>query len=426
MLAQTYLTPSRNLSGAITIPGSKSITNRALLLAALADGPSELQRILFSDDTEVFLEALVQLRIEHQVSRADYTCRIEGCAGRFPARLANIWCNDAGTTLRFLLAACAAMQGHYHFDGSSQLQQRPLTTLIKSLSGQGAAFAFKAADYSLPLTVSHASKLSGGKISVPVSESSQFISGLLMAGPYAAKPMVLRSTEIKSASYIDMTCKMMESFGVRVDRSADAEYLVPQTCYRGRTYSIEPDLSTASYFFAAAALTPGTIVVKNTDLNSTLQGDREFLGILALMGCVVTNTIEGICVKGPAQLKGVNVSMRNCSDTFMTLACLAPFAAGPTTITDIGHTRFKECDRIEAVRENLTRLGVRVELPDEDSIVIFPGVPEPAVLDSYNDHRIVMSFALIGLKINNIVIVNPGCVKKTCPDFFSLWQSMFE
>jgi 3-phosphoshikimate 1-carboxyvinyltransferase len=169
----------------------------------------------------------------------------------------------------------------------------------------------------------------------------------------------------------------------------------------------------------------GTVTVKNIDLSSHLQGDREFLDILVMMGCEVTPSSLGINVRGPQKLTGVTVNMRNCSDTFMTLACLAPFAATPTTITGIGHTRFKECDRPRAVKDNLTRLGIRVEFPDDDSITIYPGQPVAAVLESYNDHRIVMSFALIGLKIKKIIINNPDCVKKTCPDFFNLWTKMF-
>jgi 3-phosphoshikimate 1-carboxyvinyltransferase len=402
----------------ISLPGSKSITNRALLIAALANGVSELKGLLFADDTEALLALLTELKIKVELDPQNKSCRIEGCNGKFPVEAASLWCHDAGTVLRFVLAACAAMPGNFFIDGSRQLQKRPIKTLINALQAQGAIFDSEC----LPCTVSNTDKLIGGHINVPASESSQFLSGLLMVAPFAATPVTIFSDETKSMSYINMTCKVMTDFGVNVLHKSEREYFIPQQSYQARQYQIEPDLSTASYFFAGAALLNQSITIKNIQQHATSQGDVEFLKILKAMGCMVQDTATGIELQGTTKLKGVTVNMQDCSDTFMTLACLAPFADSPTTITGIGHTRFKECDRIAAVKNNLERLGIQVIAPDRDSLIIFPGVPKTAQLQSYHDHRIVMAFAVIGLKIPEIVMDNIACVKKTCPEFFALWK----
>ena len=415
---------NKPIQARVNIPGSKSMTNRALLLAALSDGVCEIKDTLISDDTRAFAEALRQLGIMLRLDETTRTCIIGGASGKFPKKTAAIWCAEAGTLARFILAACAASEGEYHFDGERQLCDRPLAPLIKVLRRQGAKFMPENVD-KMPFTVSGADGFSGGEIEVDSSQSGQFLSALLMAAPFSKMPVMLKAREVVSRPYVDMTCAMMADFGVLVRSMPDSRYYVPTPQrYHARDYVIEPDFSTASYFFAAAAVTAGRVTIQAVDRKNSLQGDAAFLEILEKMGCRVIENQEGLSVEGSADLHGVSVNMRDFSDTFMTLAAIAPFAKTATTITNIGHTRLQESDRIKAMHEGLAKLKIKVE-EGPDWLKIYPGTPQGATIDAHNDHRIAMAFSVIGLRTPGVEIEGAECVAKTCPEFFSMWELLY-
>lgn len=408
----------------IKIPGSKSMTNRALLLAAMSNGICEISDVLISDDTRVFADALSELGIMVQLDESTRTCIVGGVTGRLPKPEASIWCGDAATAARFLLAICAASPGNYFFDGSPQLRNRPLSPLIKVLVGQGAVISPKNANR-MPLTIKGVDRFSGDVIEIEGTQTGQFISALLMAAPFSKTQMVIQTSDLVSRPYVDMTMDMMADFGVLVRRMNYSRFSIPvPQYYQARDYVIEPDLSTASYFFAAAAVTGGEVTIQPINRNKSHQGDVQFVKILEKMGCQIIENGLGLTVKGPTELKGVSVDMRDFSDTFMTLAAIAPFAKTPTSITNIGHTRLQESDRIKVMRTELEKCGVKVE-EGPDWLKIFPSTPHGAVIDSHQDHRIAMSFAILGLKVENIVIQGAECVTKTCPNFYDLWEQLY-
>lgn len=409
MSRQTVQPIRHPVNSTVVVPGSKSITNRALLLAALVDGDVELQGVLASDDTQACMTALQALgvRLVHH-SRAggepvkNNTLVVSGCNGGFPHKTARIDCRDAGTVTRFLIPLCAAQSdGEYHFTASKRMCERPLKVLLQILEQQGAEFQFLAKPYCLPF-IMKTHGLKGGEIEVDISESSQFLSGLLLAAPLALAPLTVRSQALENKPYVHMTQQMLQDFASGI-----------------RHYTIEPDASTASYFFAVAALTGGTIHVPNLPRHG-LQGDTRFLDLLEQMGCRVIEEKGGITVTGCRQLQGLGeVSMSGFSDTFMTVAALAVFADRSTTLTGLAHTRLQESDRVSAMAEELGKLGVKVETT-EDSITIHPSKPVGTLLSGHNDHRIAMSLALIGTQVPGVVIDGAECVSKTCPQFFEM------
>ena len=407
------------LDAEVTVPGSKSITNRALLLAALARGESTLTGALAADDTRAFATALRSLGFS--VDKGAEGWRVQGAAGRIPAREADVYCAEAGTAARFLLAACATGEGRYRLDAAPQLRRRPLGQLLEALRAQGARTEPATADQ-LPLTL-EARGLTGGLARLPGDTSSQFISALLMAAPLARAPLTMEVDGLVSRPYVDMTLAMMKQFGVASERDAHRLFRVSPATYVARTYAVEPDASTASYFYAAAAVSSGRVKVAGLHRESSLQGDIRFVDVLAAMGCTVTEGPDGLVVAGPATLAGLTVDMSDISDTFMTLAAIAPFADSPVTITGIANVRLKESDRIAAMATNLARLGIVTE-SGPDFLRIYPGRPTAGRIDPASDHRIAMSFAVLGLRAAGIVIDDPGCVSKTCPTFFALWATL--
>jgi 3-phosphoshikimate 1-carboxyvinyltransferase len=419
--------PARaGLDVVVRVPGSKSVTNRALLLAALAGGVSTLDGALVADDTAAFVSGLRGLGFEVDEDRS-----VAGDpAGRIPVREASVWCADAGTAARFLLAACAAGNGRYTVDASAQMRRRPMGLLLEALRAQGAAFEPADAD-SLPVTVL-AGGLAGGVIALPGDVSSQFVSALLMVAPLARVPLTIDVSGLVSRPYVDMTLAMMAQFGVDAEREGYASFRLRPATYQAREYTVEPDASTASYFFAAAAVAPGRVTVPGLRRRGGLQGDVRFLDVLEAMGCRVTEDDVGLTVEGPAcagppaapaPLAGLTVDMTDISDTFMTLAAIAPFASSPVTMTGIANVRLKESDRIAAMEEGLRRVGVRTE-SGPDHVRVYPGHPRAAALDPHGDHRIAMSFSVLGLRTPGVVIDDPACVRKTCPPFFELWKQV--
>jgi 3-phosphoshikimate 1-carboxyvinyltransferase len=413
--------PARSgLDATVRVPSSKSVTNRALLLAALANGPSVLRGALDADDTQAFAAGLRSLGVPVGTDD-DGAWRITGAAGRFPADEADVFCAEAGTAARFLLAAAAAGQGAYRFDAAPQLRRRPLAALLEALRAQGAATEPPGAD-GLPLTLL-ARGLAGGRLRLPGDTSSQFISALLMAAPLGAAPLELTVDGLVSRPYVDMTLAMMAQFGVETERRGHERFHVSPAAYGSRDYNVEPDASTASYFFAAAAVTGGRVRVLGLHREDCLQGDLRFLDVLAAMGCVVSDGPDGINVAGPAALAGLTVDMADISDTFMTLAAVAPFASSPVTMTGIANVRLKESDRIAAMETNLRRLAINTE-SGPDFLRVYPGTPSGGHIDALGDHRVAMSFAVLGLCAAGVVIDDPGCVAKTCPSFFDLWTGL--
>jgi len=417
MTRQTVAPINRSINGIVTVPGSKSITNRALLLAAFSQGSSHLTGMLTSDDSEAFVTALQVLGVQCAWDRTLTTCKITGCGAQFPQNQAALYCRDAGTATRFLIPACAAMQGQYHFTASSRMSERPIDPLLCILQAQGAEFAFEVCAGQMPF-IMHAHGLFGGKVQVDIRLSSQFLSGLLMAAPLAQTPMLLNAGNLRRKPYVAMTMEMMADFGIEVIRMGNT-LLVHPGQYQGCEYKIEPDASTASYFFAMAALTQGTVTVTGLK-RQALQGDIQFLNTLEQMGAQVRESTQGISVTGPRQLNGLGrYSMSGLSDTFMTVAALAVFADSPTTLTGLTHTRLQESDRIAAMVEGLSCLGVRTD-NTQDSLTIYPSQAQYGEVSSCHDHRIAMSLSLVGLRGAGVVIHDAHAVKKTCPNYFQM------
>lgn len=402
--------------GTIRPPGSKSITNRALVCAALAEGQSLLVGALDSDDTQVMIQALksLGLAVEHNPSEA--AIRIDGCGGRIPASQAELFVGNSGTTMRFLTALLTLGRGVYRIDGVPRMRERPIEDLLESLRQLGASVT-SASGNGCPPVVLESSGLPGGRTEIAGSISSQFLSGLLMAAPYAQSPVeVAVSGELVSKPYVEMTLAVMAAFGVEAKHDRLQRFVIPSgQGYRARRYAIEPDASAASYFFAAAAVTGGRVTVEGLGRKS-LQGDVAFCDCLARMGCEVVYGEDAITVVG-RPLRGIEVDMNPISDTVQTLGAVALFAAGPTTITGIGHIRHKETDRIAALATELRKLGAEVD-ERQDGLRIVPQEFRAAEIDTYDDHRMAMSLAIAGLRIPGVVIRDPKCVGKTYPRYF--------
>jgi 3-phosphoshikimate 1-carboxyvinyltransferase len=412
---------SKPIQTTTTIPGSKSISNRALLLSALAQGTSNLQGLQISDDILSLIDALKKLGVQISLDEKNQSAVVKGCKGQFPNRQSIINCNESGTLARLLIPLCAAMPGCYAFKAAPSLQKRSIKSLVDVLIQQN--IQLQPVTETLPFKIISSKGLSGGEIKVDGSQTGQTVSGLLMSASFMASPLKLTVKNLVSRSYVTMTCQMMEEFGVKVKNEDDYYYIrQPQHYHAQEKYNIEPDWSTASYFFAAAAVTAGEITVPNITRAATKQGDAIFLSILEKMGCQVIENKLGITVKRNTELQGLTVNMQDCPDVFITLATIAPFAKTPTTITGIGHARNKESDRLTAVSINLKRLGIQVQ-EQVDGLKIFPGVPQFGKVSSYRDHRIAMAFAIIGLK-TGIIIEDAECVAKSCPQFFELWEKM--
>ncbi|MEW2521878.1 3-phosphoshikimate 1-carboxyvinyltransferase [Actinacidiphila alni] len=401
----------------VAVPGSKSVTARALFLAAAADGTSALRRPLLSDDTDGFAEGLV--RLGYRVEREPDVWRITGRPAGPAVPEADVYCRDAATAARFLPALAAAGHGTYRFDASAQMRRRPVAPLTGALRSLGVDLTHEEAEGHLPLTVV-ADGLKGGAIELDAGLSSQFLTALLLAGPLMAEGLRIRVTDLVSAPYVEITLAMMRRFGVEVTREGDT-FVVPSSGYRATDYPVEPDASTASYFFAAAALAGRSATVEGLGADA-LQGDLGFVEVLRRMGADVEIGTDATTVTGTGRLSGLTVNMRDISDTMPTLAAIAPFADGPVRIEDVYNTRVKECDRLEACADNLRRQGVEVAT-GRDWIEIRPGVPAAAGIACHGDHRIAMSFSVAALRTPGTVLDDPGCVKKTFPGFHEVFAA---
>ena len=412
----------RPVDASVPVPGSKSITNRALLIAALADGESELSGALYSDDTRYMAAALNDLGIGVEADEAGARFRVRGGGGTFPATRADLFVGNSGTTMRFLTAALPLGRGTYRIDGIPRMRQRPIAPLLNALNALDADATSEEGSGCPPVRV-RADGLRGGEVEMSGEQSSQYFSALLMAAPYAREGVTITvAGDLVSKPYMPLTAAVMAAFGVEaeLDTAAWRTFRVaPGQRYRGRNYRIEPDASNASYFFAAAAVTGGRARVNGLGTAST-QGDLKFVDVLRAMGAEVEVAADYVEVRGPAggALRGVDLDLNAISDTAQTLAAIAPFADGPTTIRGIAHTRLKETDRVAAIATELRRLGQRVE-ERPDGLTIHPAPITPADITTYDDHRMAMSFAITGLRAPGVRILVPGCVAKTFPGFFS-------
>ena len=411
----------------VEVPGSKSITNRALLMAALSQGECTLKGVLFSDDSRHFLLSLIALGYIIEVNEVERYVIIHGHGRDIPKKRATINVGSAGTAARFLTAMLALSDGEYTIEASEQMKKRPMLPLFEALQSMGAEFEFLEKDGHLPVNVKGAAY--GGKkpqnhVSISISESTQFLSALMMTSPMIEEGIHVHITSNKTeGSYVRITAKMMEQFGCVVDHKG-AEYVVPAgSGYYPQTYYIEPDVSAACYFYAAAALTGGTAIVKGVHSNS-MQGDLKFIDVLKQMGCAVTEEREGICVSGPkdGEYCGVDVDMNDFSDQSMTLAAIAPFAESNVEITGIEHIRGQESDRINGMLTELRRMGIEADELD-GGVRIKPGIPKPCKIETYEDHRMAMAFSLPGLIVDGIEIDNPECTGKT---FGNYWDKLSE
>ncbi|WP_416975250.1 3-phosphoshikimate 1-carboxyvinyltransferase [Streptomyces sp. 4F14] len=419
----------------VDIPGSKSLTARALFLAAAADGVTTLVRPLRSDDTEGFAEGLANLG--YRVGRAPDAWQVDGRPQGPASTDADVYCRDGATTARFLPTLVAAGHGTFRFDASPQMRRRPLLPLTRALRDLGVDLYHEGEEGHHPLTV-HAAGVEGGEVVLDAGQSSQYLTALLLLGPLTRTGLRIRVTDLVSVPYVEITIAMMRAFGVEVTQEVndgtgkagspapgvegERVYTVPPGGYRATTYPIEPDASTASYFFAAAALTGGEVTVPGLG-QGALQGDLGFVDVLRRMGAYVETGADRTTVRGTGTLNGVTVNMRDISDTMPTLAAIAPFATGPVRIEDVANTRVKECDRLDACAENLRRLGIDVTT-GPDWIEIHPGTPHPAEIKTYGDHRIVMSFAVTSLRTEGISFDDPGCVRKTFPGFHEAFAQL--
>lgn len=409
----------------VKVPGSKSITNRALLLAMLSDGESHLTGAQFSEDSSHFLQCLSDLSFDVASKPETGEVSVHGLSGRLPVKKASLYVGSAGTAARFLSAVLGVSEGEFFLDASEQMKKRPMAPLLSALQSVGCDISFAEKEGYFPFTL-HARGFQNTDLTIDIDKSSQFLSALLIAAPLAKEDVKIKVTGTHGMAYIEMTCRMMEQFGVLTGHPAPDTFLIKagQT-YRAQDYAIEPDVSAACYFYALAALSGCSVIVDGVPEHS-LQGDTEFLSILEKMGCRVTRTNEGICITGPAgRLHGLTVDMSSCSDQAITLAAIAPFADSPVTITGIGHIRGQESDRLSAIAENLTAMSIRCE-ERADSITIYPGVPKPAHIKTHDDHRLAMGFAVTGLFAEGIVIENPSCCKKTFAEFFECLEEAVE
>jgi 3-phosphoshikimate 1-carboxyvinyltransferase len=413
------ITPCKHVQATLTLPGSKSYTHRALMAAALAAGESVLTNALAAEDTELTAAALAQLGAG--IDWQGTTIRVTGRSGRWlPAQLP-IYLGNSGTSMRFLTALAALGEGEYLLTGTDRLCQRPLGELLEALGQAGVRAVSERGDGCPPVRVTGG--LTGGKARLSGAISSQYLSALLFIGPLAPAGLTIDITgELVSRPYVDLTLEVLADFGISYYREGYHFFELPGgQGYLPRDYEIEADASSASYFWAAAALTGGRVTITNLSLESS-QGDAAFPEVLGRMGCAIESTPAGLTVQG-GPLQGVTVDMSTMPDLVPTLAVLAAFAAGDTVITGVAHLRHKESDRLHAVATELGKLGIEVrETPD--GLVIRGGAPKGAVIHTYNDHRIAMSFAVAGLKIPGVVIEDPECVAKSFPDFWQFFEQL--
>ena len=416
--------PKQPIDAVLNVPGSKSLTNRAFVIAALADGTSTLEGGLIAEDAEVMIRALRSLGFTVEMDGTTFT--VHGRGGEIPNASAELDLKLSGTSIRFLTALVTLGKGHYLLDGNARMRQRPIQDLLNALAPLGVKVGTQF-ETGCPPVVVEAAGLAGGETRIAGQSSSQYLSALLMAAPGAANPVTIGlEGELTSKPFIDMTLDLMKAFGVEVEREGYKRFTVQPQTYGPRTYRVEGDAMAAGYMWAAAAITGGRVRVENVGRRSS-QGDRRLADVLGEMGCAVTWGEESCEVAAPeAGLKGGTFDLNDMSDQAQTLAVVALFAQSPVRITNIWNLRIKETDRLRALYNELSKLGAEVE-EGEDFIVVHPLATPPSQrvkIETYDDHRMAMAFALAGLKLPGVVIKDPSCVRKTFPEFFDVLAAL--
>jgi 3-phosphoshikimate 1-carboxyvinyltransferase len=409
--------PLEKVSSTVTVPGSKSYTNRALLVAALADGVSRLEKPLVSDDTKYMIQALKAFGIK--VEEEPNAFIVSGKAGQLVAPEEDIFVGNAGTAMRFLTTFSALVKGKVRLDGDERMRERPLADLLECLL-QMRVKAIPLYHNGCPPIDIEGGGVSGGEVTLLGNKSSQYLTSLLLSAPYFKNDTsIIIEGDLTSKSYADITLDIMKTFGVTAENNSYEKFSVQAGhVYKSQTYKVEGDWSSASYFLAAAAVTRGDITLSGLNPDS-VQGDAQFPFVLEKMGCKVIKTADSLQLIGNS-LKGITINMNNMPDVVQTLAVIALFAKDKTIIEGIGNLKIKETNRIKALANELRRLGAEVET-GEDFLIIKPGEYQGAEIETYNDHRMAMSFAVAGLKIPGVKIKNPRCVEKSFPNFFSHW-----
>lgn len=411
----------------VEVPGSKSITNRALLLAALSKEECKLRGVLFSDDSRAFLECLLKLGFIVNVNEEIKEVTIRGEGGNIPNKKACINVRSAGTAARFLTVMLALAGGEYEMEASPQMCKRPMQPLLDILKEAGVEFVFRGEEGHFPFLMK-SENIIMKEVCVDTGISSQFASALLMSGVLLEDGLkVVMSGGRTEGSYIKMTLSMMEQFGIYAKKEKEICVVPGKVAFGREEYQIEPDVSGACYFYAMAPILKTDVIVKNVHMDS-LQGDIKFLQTMEMLGCELREEKEGVLLKGSAlkTYDGLTINMKDFSDQTMTMAAVAPFAGTSTLIQNIGHIRFQESDRITAIVTELNRMGIRCEeVPEEDGIRIWPGEVREAEVETYEDHRMAMAFSLIGLNTGKITIKNPGCCRKTFENYFELLETLY-
>ncbi|MCD8158960.1 MAG: 3-phosphoshikimate 1-carboxyvinyltransferase [Clostridiales bacterium] len=410
----------------VQVPGSKSITNRALLIAALAEGESYLDGILFSDDSRHFMACIDALGIKTKVNEAEAAAEIFGTGGKLPVKETEINVGSAGTAARFLTAFLAMTEGTFHINSSEQMKKRPMKPLLDSLSALGAEIEYHEKEGFFPFTIKGKAPKSGD-VEIDIDKSSQFLSAFLISSTLFGEGVKIHVKGSHGMNYINITTKMMEEFGITVKKPEPSLYVVEGgSKYSGRFYRVEADVSAACYFYAAAAVLGITVTVKNVFFSS-MQGDIGFLNVLEKMGCKISESELGITVTGPerGRLKGIDADFSGFSDQALTLTAIAPYCDGEVIIRGIDHIREQECDRIAAIINNLGAMGIKAE-DFGGGVKITPGTPKPSEIETYDDHRVAMAFALTGLRADGIVIKNPLCCRKTFENYFTVFDGIIK
>lgn len=424
------LDPIKKVGGSVDLPGSKSISNRALLLAALSEGTTELQNLLAAEDTEMMIGALEALGVKLEVSDNGTVVKVEGCGGNFPVKKADLFLGNAGTAMRPLSSSLAFSGGEYVLDGVARMRQRPIAHLVEALNSVGGRLSYLREPGFPPIKIEPATKINSDIVHVRGDVSSQFVSGLLMAAPLIAPEQGLRiriDGELISSPYVSLTCRLMERFGVEV-KTSEKDFLVPKTPYKAPgIFEVEADASSASYFLALGALV-GPVKINGIGADS-VQGDAAFVEYLVKMGATVTRG-ENWIKTGPSRyghkLHGLQADVRPIPDAAMTFAAMAPMCEGPTILRGISSWRVKETDRIAAMHNELTKVGCRVESTDDMIKITPPEKFRSAVFDTYKDHRMAMCMSLIAAGGVSVEIRDPNCVRKTFPDYFERLAGVVE
>ncbi|MBT3921335.1 MAG: 3-phosphoshikimate 1-carboxyvinyltransferase [Nitrospina sp.] len=414
------INPVQNLQATISIPGSKSYTNRALIIAGLTEGECRLEKPLVSDDTKYMIQALRSFGVPVQEEEEAFI--VSGKGGKLSASSKEIFIGNAGTAMRFLTSLSALVPGNTRLDGDERMRERPLADLLDCLTQMGVK-AVSAKDNGCPPIDIAGGEVPGGDLSLAGDKSSQYLTSILLSAPYFKNDTCVNiQGELTSKPYADITLDIMKTFGVHVENESYQRFTVKAgDRYKAQTYRVESDWSSATYFLAAAAVTGGEVTL--TDINPhSVQGDAKFASVLEAMGCRIEKKINALHIKGNP-LRGININMNNMPDAVQTLAVTALFAKGETVIQGIGNLRIKETDRISALSNELTRLGAEVEA-GEDFLIIRPRKYSGTEIETYNDHRMAMSFAVAGLKIPGVRIKNPKCVEKSFPDFFHQFENL--